>query len=536
MDTLRSPIIILIAIAVGILLRQLTGCGPGEIAIAFGLAFISYASTKILARKKGISLRVVRLHYVWISLFFISLGATSDYVFAYRYPVEGRHFVVGQRARIIDDVAKNTGDLLTVELLNLGCKATVLTPPTPYGRGDLVVIEGPLMPVDSLRKPIVNTYGSRTKSTGWKPALLAKPTFLAKPSVPAKPTSLAKQGILYTGYAPKSKIRKVGRSATLMTFAGDVRDRLESLIIHTGLSRETKDFLITLMLGDKQFLDRDLRQTFSDVGLSHVLAVSGLHTGIIASIFLAFLFPFDMIGRRKWKFVLSIILLWVFVFVTGFAASTVRAAIMMTALFVGFLIERRIKAGTALCWAGIFILLLMPSALFDPGFQLSFLCVASLTIFCERLNPFDLFTHRRLYLATSTLLATLVSTACTWIVVAYYFGSVPTLFLPANLLILPFVPFYIGGSLLYFLLYAFGIEAVWIGRGLDYALSMTDRLCRWLSADGSSVLHVQPDLTCVILWLAGIALIGLALHSDKRKSLIPALTGSGCVIASLSLL
>ena len=133
------------------------------------------------------------------------------------------------------------------------------------------------------------------------------------------------------------------------------------------------------------------------------------------------------------------------------------------------------------------------------------------------------------------MLATIVSTGCTWIVVAYYFGTLPTMFLPANLIILPFVPVYMGLALVYFLLFSFGVEARGLGHLLDSMLEITDKLGRMLSADGSTVLSVNPGPTSVGLWLVGILFIGYALYT-QRKSLIPAIAGSGCMILSIVLL
>lgn len=526
MNVVLNPIILLASIAIGILLEHSFSFGAQLIAVLMGSAVIVYASLRYLTRTPANAIRLNLLHYVWIALLSIALGATSEYFSAVRYPVEGTHHLVSQKARIIDDVAKNAGDLLTVELLDCGCKATILTRPCSFGVGDIILIDGQLLPVDPDRASNRRHYRRNAKQAKNSEKRDSNSGFV---------DYQLRQGILYSGVVPIDKIRKIGHSDNLRSFANTLRDRLESGILKTGLSTETKNFLITLFLGDRQFLDPELRQTFSDLGLSHVLAVSGLHTGIIASILLALFLPFNIIGRRKWKFGLSIILIWVFVIVTGLAPSTVRAAIMMTCLFIGMMIERKMSAGTALCWAAVFILILSPSSLFDVGFQLSFLCVASLTIFCEKLNPFDISTHRRLYLCASAMLATIVSTGCTWIVVAYYFGTLPTMFLPANLIILPFVPVYMGLALVYFLLFSFGVEARGLGHLLDSMLEITDKLGRMLSADGSTVLSVNPGPTSVGLWLVGILFIGYALYT-QRKSLIPAIAGSGCMILSIVLL
>lgn len=532
----RIPILILVSVACGILIRHYMSLGVGMIALIFGVGILAYFLVVSYLKSSGRIIGKYRLHFIWLMLLFCGLGAAADYVGSASYPVDKPHHLLHQKARVLDIVQKNSGELLTVELLDLDSKANIFTPASTLVRGDIILIDSPLFPIEESRStPHLKKNNMRTwKSVGENENgnfYKTDPQQIRERYL----RSQIKKGILYSGAVSTDKIYVLGHYNRPGTLSTDLRDRLEIGIEHTRLSERTKSFLITLLLGDKSYLDSELRKSFSEVGISHILAVSGLHTGILASMFMAILFPFTVIGRRKWKYLLSLIMLWGFVFVTGMAASTVRSAVMMSFFILGTMSERKIGSGSPLCWAGIFILIFSPSSLFDPGFQLGFLCVAGLTVFCERLNPIDSSERRYLRKLVMAVLSTLIATLSTWVVVAYYFGTLPTMFLPANLFILPLVPIYMLLALVYFGMASFGFEVRWIAFLLDKGIELTDSFCSFISSDGASVIRVQPDLHTVALWLLGIALIGLSLHIAKRR-LATAVTGTACLGASLLML
>lgn len=174
-----------------------------------------------------------------------------------------------------------------------------------------------------------------------------------------------------------------------------------------------------------------------------MLALSGMHVSIIAGIILWLLFPFNLFGIYKWRYIATLPILWGYTLVTGLSPSTVRAAIMLTVVMTCILTERKNSAWNALLLAVFIIILFNPDSLYDIGLQLSFICVASLIFFAGPLNPIDQHKHNILYDIVSAILVTLSATAASWVLSSYYFGIFPILFIPANLIVLPLLPIYV---------------------------------------------------------------------------------------------
>lgn len=283
------------------------------------------------------------------------------------------------------------------------------------------------------------------------------------------------------------------------------------------MSRPTVDFLTAMMFGDRSFLSDELKSSFSNAGVAHVLALSGMHVAIIMGIILLLLFPLCLLGLHGVRLWIAVILLWGYAYVSGLAPSTVRACIMTTFVVLALTLQRRNASGNALLAAAFTILVFDPYAIYDVGMQLSFLCVACILMFAGQLNPVNRHFHPRLYSVTSSVLVSLVATIGTWVLVSYYFKKIPLLFLPANLLILPLLPVFMSIAVLYLLLLLMGIDATFIAVILDFGYDcfiwITDRI----SSFGDAVIGYQVQLPVVIIWLVGVMTVGYALKRGKKR-------------------
>ena len=152
---------------------------------------------------------------------------------------------------------------------------------------------------------------------------------------------MARQGVLYSADMGSDSLRVTGHSATVSGFFHNLRERFVATIENTMLAKDTQRFLITVLAGDKSFLDPDRRELFADAGISHILALSGLHVSIIAGILLWLLFPFNIVGLYQWRYAIAVPAIWLYAFITGLSPSTVRAAGMMTVMITCMLIERK---------------------------------------------------------------------------------------------------------------------------------------------------------------------------------------------------
>jgi len=162
-----------------------------------------------------------------------------------------------------------------------------------------------------------------------------------------------------------------------------LQERLRDTL-NKGLTNENSDIAYGVLVGDKTELDQSVTDTFSYAGISHILAVSGLHVGFLVAI-ITFLLNLFRIGRRKRFFITSIILIFYSIF-CNMTPSILRASFMSIILLLAGVLGEEYDGLNSLGFSGILILLLFPQELFSIGFQLSFMCVFMIITLADKLT------------------------------------------------------------------------------------------------------------------------------------------------------
>ena len=209
--------------------------------------------------------------------------------------------------------------------------------------------------------------------------------------------------------------------------------RAKMLCYLHGLAPNTmENALITaLILGEKRALPRTLKDDFNMAGASHILALSGLHIGIIFSLLTR------IFRRSTIALTLAIIALWAFTFLIGLPISAVRSAIMLSIYCITFILQREDKPLNALALSACIILVANPVALFDAGFQLSFMAVLGIAIVYRPLSNCWKPQLRPLRWAWELTCVTLAAQLFTFPLVLYYFGRISPYFLLSNFVVIP---------------------------------------------------------------------------------------------------
>lgn len=252
---------------------------------------------------------------------------------------------------------------------------------------------------------------------------------------------LFRRGILYSEHINVKHIHKLGHSPSLANKMSNYRNSLQQRIFSTQLPPSCQEFIVALILGNKSFIDYDTRQQFANAGIAHILALSGLHVGIIAAIFWWVLFPLDFIGLKKVRLIITLLFIIAYTVFTGAAPSVVRASIMLGFVFIPVIFHRKATTLNSLLAAALVILAYSPQSLFDVGFQLSFITVGSLVLF----TPFwsriytDSTSWNRLKTVVITSMIAMISTVT---LTAHYFHSISLASVITNVLVLPIFPFF----------------------------------------------------------------------------------------------
>ncbi len=338
-----------------------------------------------------------------------------------------------------------------------------------------------------------------------------------------------RRGIFYFVRADEEAITVTGHVSTMAGYSHRLRDRLTTFIEKSGLNSGTSHFLITILLGNREYLHNEPRQSFAVAGVSHTLALSGMHISIIAGLLLVLFFPLTLVGRYKWQLLLATIMLWGYVFVSGMNPSTIRGAIMFSIMTGGVIVERRNEPLRGLALSLILILIVNPSALYNVGLQMSALCVAMLIFFAARFNPVSQRRHPYLYRVATLLSASICVSVSLWVVNAFYFKSVTPAFLWANLVMLPLLPVYLYLAIVYLIGVACGLKIGLIGDILNFGFEKLEVIINFIGNENA--VYCDVSAATLYIWVTGVILIGVYLEYHRRKRLL--WTGGALMIASL---
>lgn len=221
-----------------------------------------------------------------------------------------------------------------------------------------------------------------------------------------------------------------------MRVRGSVTDMYRSL----SFGDDELALLSALTLGEKRDFPKELKESYSVAGASHILAISGMHLGVFYLLLMTLL---PLRGRgwvaRLVRELLVVLLLWAFAFVAGLSPSIVRAAILFTLMSVGRCLRQDSSAVSSLSFAAIVMLLFSPHLLFDLSFQLSFSSVFAILLLVPvmqsafRINERGTVVRYPLNMFALTVAAQLGTLPFVW----YTFGVFPLYFVLTNLVVVP---------------------------------------------------------------------------------------------------
>lgn len=248
-----------------------------------------------------------------------------------------------------------------------------------------------------------------------------------------------------------------------------------------GVGEEQMPVLTALTLGYKNELDEETREAYSVAGISHVLALSGMHIGIIWLLLDRLLQPLMRMRLRWLKGVGIIGALWAFAFMVGLEASVVRAVIMCMLIEVGRLSGYKPFSMNTLSIAALGMLLYRPFYLFDVGFQLSFVAVASILLLYPSINGIFRFRNRIGRWTWGVLSVSMAAQLGTAPWVMYYFSLFSVYFLLTNWVAAILVPFIIYGAVLMALTVGLPGVQSYVVEGVNGMVTLLNGVAEWTS-------------------------------------------------------
>lgn len=318
--------------------------------------------------------------------------------------------------------------------------------------------------------------------------LILKPVFL-KVNAPLNPHQfnyqkyLEKQGIRQQIFLDKNEFKSLGLgSRTIKGWSEQFRDLVQVSMGKYHFKKNELAVINALLLGQRQDVSKQLLTDYARAGAIHILAVSGLHVGIILMLLLKLFTPFEHFKHGKTiKTIIIILILWMFAFVAGLSASVVRAVTMFSFLAIGQQFGSK-KIILFSLFSSLFLLLIFnPFFLFDVGFQLSYLAV--LGIITIQYKLYKIITFRN-FLADKIWQLTTVSMAAQIGVLPlslYYFHQFPGLFFLSNIVIIPFLGIVLMAGIVVIFLAIFQIAPQILADTYGFIISLMNGFVTWIS-------------------------------------------------------
>jgi competence protein ComEC len=312
------------------------------------------------------------------------------------------------------------------------------------------------------------------------PESLAPPTF---PNEFDYKGYLASKGIHFRQFLGKNLlVLPVPKTYQLKFTLEHLRHYFAQVIDRYVIRTESKQIALALLLGQKESLGKEVKQAYSATGTQHILAVSGLHVGIIYSILLLPLTYFKQEGHalRKSYLLLVMGLIWIYALMTGFSPSVVRAVVMFSLVTLGQMRKRKPSIWNILSFSALLLLVLDPGVRTDLGFQLSYLAVAGIVglqpLILQLWSPLNRILDYFWQMAAVTLAAQLITSPLT----IHYFHTFPSYFLLANLLIVPLSYLILCVGVPFLLLAWIPFLGRVLGAIVDFLLLLQNEVTYWI--------------------------------------------------------
>lgn len=275
---------------------------------------------------------------------------------------------------------------------------------------------------------------------------------------------------------------KTAGSTTLKGQAERLRNYLLEKLKQVSLGFNERAIIQALVLGQKKDINKNLYSSYAKAGAVHILAVSGLHVGILYFI-LTFILSFT--NRLKYgNFIQSFLIifcLWVFAFITGLSPSVTRAVTMFSIFAFVKIINRQSSTLNNLFLSFFLLILINPLWLFHVGFQLSYLAVFSIILIQPKLS---MYYRPRFYIDTLFWGIFTVSIGAQLGVLplsVYYFHQFPGLFFITNLVVLPVIGILLGGGILLIILSTLNFLPDQFARAYNFLIKSLNEFINWVA-------------------------------------------------------
>lgn len=310
----------------------------------------------------------------------------------------------------------------------------------------------------------------------------------------------------------------VADKLTITDRAARIQHRIVEELERAGFSDRELAVASALMAGERNLIDPQTREIFAKSGAMHVLAISGLHVGILYFVLLYILgFAERIKYGRTIRALVILTLIWSYALITGLSPSVTRASIMFSFFLVGDMLQRRGEALNILAASALLMLVIHPWLIRSAGFLLSYMAVVAIILFYPHIRKMGATGCSFWNSVWSLIAVSIAAQAGTAPLSVYFFHQFPVLFPLTNLLVIPLVTLIIYVSLIWIVVLPVPVLSTLTGAALKSLVTLLlDVVVRVRQIPFSSLtgLYITP----VMVVLLGLIIFSLFLFLIYRRS------------------
>ncbi|MEO6638127.1 MAG: ComEC/Rec2 family competence protein, partial [Ginsengibacter sp.] len=267
------------------------------------------------------------------------------------------------------------------------------------------------------------------------------------------------------------------------TFIFSTRNKIRDILYKYIPGDNERSIASALLIGYKVDLDKDLVQAYSNAGVVHLIAISGLHMGIIYLILVLIFSKIPGVKKSKAARLIFILLgLWFFAFLTGASGSVLRSALMFSFIAAGKSRNKKISIYNSMAASAFILLCYNPHLLWDVGFQLSYSAVLGIVISQGYIYKWFYIKNKLLNAIWKLSSVSLAAQLFTFPICIYYFHQLPLLFLIANLIAIPLTTAALWGCLILVAVSSLNVVAIIVGKVIFGIIWMINQTVLFINA------------------------------------------------------
>ena len=328
-------------------------------------------------------------------------------------------------------------------------------------------------------------------------------------------------------------------TATIFGITAHLRDKITDKLRRANFGEAQLGIIQALLLGQRNDILKETYDDYKNAGAVHILAISGLHIGIILLLLQFLLRPLERVAHGKTiKLLLLVLLLWGFATLSGLSPSVVRAVAMFSFIAYAQFLNRPTSTFNILALSMFFILMISPMFLFQVGFQMSYAAVFAIVwvypMFQKFWSPANIL-FRKVWQLTSVSIAAQLGVVP---ISLFYFHQFPGLFFVSNLLIIPFLGILLGMGILVILLVLLNLLPELLVNLYDFLIDTMNSIVGWVAGQEAFIFKdIHFDGVQLVLGYAIIiSLVQMLTKIDYKRTVVFLTTVIGFQIWSFLIL